>query len=104
MEWNVYYHNINRQTMSHFNVFDHGGLTQDIIKITKKYKDKDTFCKELKRSIMYWFWSKSEWEILIYPWVGGKDGIQRKIDVFSQIMLNWHIFSEYVWKNRKEFK
>ena len=27
-----------------------------------------------------------------------------KIDVYSQVMLNWDVFIEYLWNNRKELK
>ncbi len=31
---------------------------------------------------MYYFWSKSEWEILIKLWCGGRDEKEEKVDVY----------------------
>lgn len=49
---------------------------------------------------MYYFWSKSQYEVLILPWVGKADDI--KIDIYDQVMMNWDKFSEYVWTNKEK--
>ena len=104
MKWNVYYHDINHKEISTFNIFDHWRFKEDIIKDLKKYKDnKEEFAKKLESNLFYYFWAKSEWEIIIAPWCGGdreKDAI--KVDVHSQMMNNWEIFFDYVWNNREE--
>ena len=103
MEWLVYYYNINAREMHTFNIFDHCGFCKDVKKAAKEYKDKDEFAEQLRRELFYYFGSKAEWEIIIAPWVGGdreKDSV--KIDVYDQIMLNWDIFVDYVWKNKRE--
>ena len=46
---------------------------------------------------MYYFWSKCEWETIIYPWVGD-DKAAKKIDVFWQLENNWNRFVEYLWE------
>ena len=101
MQWYVYYHDINTQKIKLYNVFRHSSFEEDIKKIAKKYTDKTEFCEQLRRSAMYWFWSKAEWEVLIYPWCGGRDGIEIKIDVYDQIKANWEIFADYVWNNTR---
>lgn len=103
MEWNVYVYNINSKRIKIFNVFEHGSFYNYIKRAVKKYKNKDDFAEQLKSELMYYFWSKAEWEILISPWVGGdreRDAV--KIDVYHQVMLNWDKFVDYVWNNRKE--
>ena len=45
---------------------------------------------------MYYFWSKREWETVIYPWVGDEKAA-KKIDVFWQLQNNWDRFIEYLW-------
>lgn len=102
MEWNVYVYNINSKRIETFNVFEHGSFYNYIKRAVEKYKNKDDFKEELKSELMYYFWSKAEWEILISPWVGGDRKDTIKIDVYEQVMINWNIFSDYVWNNRKE--
>ena len=57
---------------------------------------------QLRREVMYYFWSKYEWEVLISPWVGGNDDEERKVDVAWQIMNNWDVFVDYTWNHRKK--
>ena len=103
MKWNVYYHDINRSKMTTFNIFNHYGFCRAAKEAVKKYRKKDEFIEQLKRELMYFFWSKSEYEIIIIPWVGGdREKEAEKIDIYEQVMMNYDIFSEYVWKNRKE--
>lgn len=101
LEWNVYYYNCNGRKIESFNIFDHGSFREDMKKAAKKIKNKEDFEKQLKSNLMYYMWSKSEWEIILAPWVGGdRDRDAIKIDVYDQIMLNWNIFVEYCWNNR----
>lgn len=103
MKWNVYYHDINRRKMTTFNIFNHYGFRRAVKEAIKKYRKKDEFIEQLRKELMYFFWSKSEYEIVITPWVGGdREKEAEKIDIYEQIMMNYDIFSEYVWKNRKK--
>lgn len=99
--WNVYYHNVNADRIEVVNVFRHGGLVKDIASAVKKRKNKEEFAEELRRSLFYYYCSKCEWEVLIYPWCGSRDNKPIKIDVYDQVMNNWEIFLEYTWENRK---
>ena len=101
MKWMVYYHNINADRIETFNVFRHGGVVADIAAAVKKRKNKEEFAEELRRSIFYYFRSKSEWEILVYPWCGSRSNEPIKVDVYNQIMNNWDVFLEYTWEHRK---
>lgn len=100
-KWMAIYHNSNASEIQTFNVLKHGGVREDIVKATKKCKTKEEFAEKLRSSMMYYYWSKSEWEIIISPWCGGRDTKKIKIDVFDQVMNNWEIFLEYVWNERK---
>ena len=107
MLWNVYVENINAQKIIVANLFNHGGFWNDCCKALKKYGDsKEDFLNEIKDSLTYYFWSRSEWEVIVSEWPPRDRGkpVEIKIDVYDQVMNNWHIFSEYVWNNRKEFK
>ena len=58
--------------------------------------------KQLRSEVMYYFWSKCEWEVLISPWTGDSGNEERKVDVCWQIMNNWDVFVDYVWANRRK--
>lgn len=102
MKWIVYYHNINRDKVETFNIFEHGSFRKYVKEAIKKYKDKDEFAEQLRKELMYYYWSKAEWEIILSPWVGGRNTQPIKIDVYDQVINNWDVFVEYVWNNKKE--
>lgn len=101
LKWNVYYHAINGDRIQTFNVFDHSGFAKSVADAAKRHKDKDEFAEKLRRELFYYFGSKCEWEVLISPWVGGRNTKPRKVDVYGQVMLNWDVFVDYVWEHRK---
>ena len=99
MEWNVFYYDINCQKMSTFNIFDHGRFREDVSKDVQECSTKEEFEGRLKTDLIYYFWCKSEWEIIISPWIGDKDaGV--KIDVYTQVVNNWNAFLSYVWQSK----
>ena len=96
----------------------------------KKYKDKDDFAEQLKRELFYYFGSKYEWEVIITTWTThitmteldrlniekeerikkyGREPysmnvnptVAKKIDVRSQVLINFDMFLDYVWSNKK---
>lgn len=97
MEWNVIYHKTSTQTIEVFNIFQHSGFYADVIEAFKKFAVKEDFAQRVKTSLMYYFWCKAEWEVLIFPWCGGKADSEIKVDVYWQVMNNWNIFIDYVW-------
>jgi hypothetical protein len=70
--------------------------------MVKKRKNREEFAEGLRRSLMYYLWSKCEWEVLVSPWCGSRNKQSLKIDAYWQIMNNWDVFLDYVWENRKE--
>ena len=107
LEWNVYKEDFNSKCIKIFNVFDHHNFIRDLQKIHKKYKKKDDFCKELRKILLYYFWSKCEYEIILSDWPPSKEerGFKKeKVSIYDQIENNWNIFADYVWDNRKEIK
>ena len=98
--WNVYTENFNERRIEIDNIFDHSGFYDDCVKAAKKYKEKDTFAEEVRRSLMYYFWSKCEWEIVLTAWPPRDDFNDEKIDVYDQVRLNWDAFIDYLWDNR----
>ena len=97
LELNVFYHDVNRQIITTFNIFRHGGFNNDVQKNLKKIKDKNEFSERLHCDLMYYFWSKTEYQIIISPWCGGRDTKDIKVDIYTQVMNNWDLFLDYVW-------
>ena len=84
------------------NIFEHGSFREYVKKAARKVQSKEDFAMQLRREVMYYFWSKCEWEVLISPWVGGNDDEERKVDVAWQILNNWDVFVDYTRNNRKK--
>lgn len=101
LKWNVFYHDINRQKITTFNIFDHWKFTEDVQKSLKKIKDKDEFAEQLRRDLFYYFGSKCEYEVIIAPWVGGRNTDDIKVDIYTQVMNNFDIFCDYVWNSKQ---
>lgn len=139
--WNVYRSRYDKK-IEPFNVFDHSGFYGDCVKAKKKYKDKESFSEEVRKSLLYYFWAKCEWEIVLERWPDGewgefrttmksgemkkllkaedswhsddinvvikvfpeRDDCWRKVDVYEQVMNNWHVFVDYLWEHRNELK
>lgn len=68
MKWNVLYYNSNKRKIESYNIFKHGGFRREFCKIAQTCKNKEHFAEELWHCLMYYFWSKCEYEVLIYPW------------------------------------
>ena len=102
MKWLVYIFNINSQKMEVHDIFDHYKFNDDVNKALTVCKTKEEFAAELMSNLRYYYWCKAEWEIVIKPWVGGRDCIENKIDVFSQVVNNWEVFLDYCWSFREE--
>ena len=133
LEWNVFVSDSNADKIEVHNVFNHYSFMKDLIKINKKCKDDfNVFADEVKRSLMYYYWSKCEWEVVITsfpPYINEKEFLRlnterneriekygkfiktdvdletgKKIDVYNQVMMNWNNFITYLWNNRKLIK
>ena len=103
LTWNVCYGSFNERKIKTFNIFEHADFYEDVKKAAKKCKnDRDAFAKEVRHSLMYFFWAKCEWEIVLQSWPPGDNFRDEKVDVFDQVMLNWDRFIDYVWEHKKE--
>lgn len=103
--WNVYTYSWNAKSAEVYNIFLHGGFVKSCQKSLKKYgDDKDSFLKEVRNDLMYYYWAKCEWEVVIDAWPPSERLPGTKVDVYEQVMMNWHAFSEYLWENRNELK
>jgi hypothetical protein len=102
MEWNVFYHDVNRQKIITFNIFDHYSFNKDVQRNLKQIKSKDEFAEQLRRDLFYYFGSKAEYEVIIAPWCGGRGNEDIKVDIYTQVGNNWDVFVNYVWDSKKQ--
>ena len=128
LTWNVYNRNFNARKIEPYNIFDHWSFCEDVDKVVKKYKKEikkegltkkqledllKDFKEKIRRELQYYFWAKYEWEIgitepfsntLVDAYTNGRDYPWEKIDVYDQVMMNWDIFFDYLYKNLVEKK
>ena len=105
--WNVYYHNIKKDKIEPYNIFQHGSFSKYLYKLKTEYLKKDNFrfeefMEQVKKELVHYYRSKSEWEIVVSAWAGGK--AEEKIDIYDQILNNWEAFKEYLYNNYKLIK
>lgn len=122
----VYTENINKHKIEKYNVLN-DGIIEEILKRTEGF-DKKAFAEEVEHIIMYHYWSRAEWEVILTDWPThiAPDELVRlnneadkhekeyghepysmcvnlkteeKIDVYDQVMMNWNIFIDYIWEN-----
>ena len=98
--WNVYHHNFNLDTIELINIFNHAGFRREVNNALKEISDKERFSEELRSLLMYYYWSKCEYEIVISAFVGSRNNVSKKIDIYSQVMSNWSVFLDYVWNHK----
>lgn len=104
LEWNVFYYDINRNKITTYNIFRHGRFNKYVEKAFKTSKTKEEFAKILRRELMYYFWSKAEWELVIeldednhiflIPWCGCRNPEEVKIDVTNDTSFDWSGFAK----------
>lgn len=123
----MYRYNFNSKKIEKYNIFSHYNFLNAVKDLKKKKLSKEEFAEELYRELMYYFWCKCEHEIVLTtfpPYIKGDEldrlnckyvefaqnnndrtpkilsvGLETevKVDVYSQVMLNWHIFLDYVY-------
>lgn len=103
VKWNVINYNINRDQMETLDIFKHYKFDEFVHKHLKKCKTKEEFADKLRSELMYYFWSKAEYEIIvcmeedrvyIVPWVGSRDPEKSKIDVTDDPDFDWKGFAK----------
>ena len=98
MEWNVFMHDTNKRQIIVYNIFSHCNFSKEVTKLMKEFISEDMsddlFKIKLKDLLMYFFWSKCEYEVIIKEFVGNHAEI--KVDVFEQVMINFDKFANYL--------
>lgn len=100
MEWYVFYHDFNADKIIEWNIFNHGTFRKSVKELLTENIEVDVFKERLKSLVLYYFWSKCEYEIIINPMIGkAKD---TKVDISKQIMMNFNVFAVYVLQFKTE--
>ena len=107
LEWFVYRCDINTREVEKYNIFKHAKFYEYLYKAKINYLKKDSFqfeefIEQVRKDLMYCYWSKVEWEVDICNVIDNNRGI--KVDVYNQVMLNWEIFREYLLNHYKDIK
>ena len=133
LEWNVYVEDFNSREIKVFNIFNHAKFNEDVKKALKKFDNKEEFSEEVRESLAWCYWSKCEWEVVITSWVPHitiseldrlnkerentkkiysrepyrlyvNPEVGEKVDVYSQVRLNWNLFVDYLWSYKRSKK
>ena len=102
MSWLVKNFNCNIQKIIDYDVIKY---REDYIKrLKKKCSNKEEFSEALKRDMMYMFWARSEYELIIEidgggriwlnPWVGCYEPEKVRIDVTDDENFDWKGFAD----------
>ena len=99
--WLVTNFNCNKQKIEKYDILRY--REEDIKKLKKKYPTKEEFEKELRTMCMSQYWSRAEYEVIIFidensrvylkPWCGCRDD-NYKIDVTDETDFDWKGFAE----------
>ena len=92
LEWNVFEYDFNYKRIEIFNIFDHYRFLKDCFyAYNNSNGDFNEFQKSIRQNLMYYFWGKFEYEIVLSQFTS-VDPVEKKIDVFEQVMLNYDVF------------
>lgn len=133
LEWYVYREDWNNKKIETFNIFNNSRFCEDVKMALKKFDNKEDFAEEVKKSLMWCYWCKSEHEIVITTWAPHitmseldrlnterektlkeynrepyrlyiNPEVGEKVDIYSQVRLNWSVFVDYVWSHKNNYR
>lgn len=104
LEWNVIWYDFNGKKISTYNIFSHCKFLEDVKKDAKEnygkqLPDYEKFKESVRRELQYYFWCKCEYEVIISAWPPNEKIPEQKIDAYSQVMMNFDIFYNYLYNN-----
>ena len=94
LEWNVWRDELNTNKIQPFNVFNHYSFNKAVTNIFNKRLHIDEFEKMIDKEVMF-FWCRAEYEVMISGLF--ERGVKTKIDIYTQLKLNWDRFIDYLW-------
>lgn len=109
LSWKVACHDCNADEITYYDVLKY---REDFVKkLKKKCATKEEFAEKMRRELMWSYWSKCEWEIIIEmnddghvwlePFVGSRDSEKVKIDITDRTDFDWVGFAqEHIGRQR----
>lgn len=109
LKWYALYHEWNTDKFVYFNVLEYITHDATTMKKLRKYKhidDVESFSELLRRELMYMFWGRTQWEVIITrvegriivtPWIPTLEDIS--LDVTDD-EFDWLGFYEYMEEKR----
>lgn len=102
LSWLVTYYDCNADKIKDYNILKY---REDFIKkLKKKCNTKEEFAEKMRREMMWQYWSRCEYEliieitederILLKPWVGCREPEKVRIDVTNREDFDWKGFAE----------
>lgn len=89
MDFLVYREDFTTGKIKPWNVFSHGSFDRSL----RELAEHGAFTEEeVRREAAYYFWSKSEYEIILSTWAARRQDM--KVSVYDQIVMNWDLFFE----------
>ena len=98
LEWNVLWHDFNKDKIVPFNIFSNlRDFQQELFKRIKKgeIKTRDDVKEFISRECRYQYWSRAEYEVFVSGIVSKHDTVE-KIDVYHQVEINLDRITDYV--------
>ena len=95
LEWNVWGNDLNTNKIKPFNIFNPYSFNKAVTDIFSKRLRMDEFEEMIDKEAMYYFWCKTEYEVEIGGLFEREE--KTKIDIYSQLKLNWDRFIDYLW-------
>lgn len=104
VEWYVFREDWDSKQIINYNIFEHVSFVIWCAKDIKQHKNEYFTLEALiRRELQYYFWSKCEMEVTITDWPTSGE-IDRKVDIYEQVYMNWDIFYAYFWEHRNEIQ
>ena len=105
--WKVYLFDISSNKLAEHDVLKY---RENLVKeLKKKCTTKEEFIDKLFRDFMWQYWSRCEYEMLIYienervfvqPWVGCRNPDEARVDVTDYVNFDWPKFAELMIYNK----
>ena len=101
LKWFVFVEDINKKRIKVYNIFEHKDFMEDCDGAWGNYKNKhhdfSRYQEDIDGILMYYFWCKCEWEIILSNFPPSDSFHEKKIDVYQQVKINWDKFIDYIF-------
>lgn len=101
LKWFVFVEDINKKRIKVYNIFEHKDFVEDCDGAWEDYKNKHhdfpKFKEDIDKILMYYFWCKCEWEIILSNFPPSDSFHEKKVDVYQQVKINWDKFIDYLF-------